>query len=180
MHTRLTTSSIPALFNALAMHVFAIWTSSSVSRELAENRARICMLGLVTLQESWPVGGWVLRLFVSVLERLKSRLTQERQSRAASSERLMASSMRTLPPTFENSNTARTQESYTETLHSPSWDDRHLTDLQLSLQHEAQTMELRHLIPDVFAFGDVFQGGAFDQGDFFDMLSMPTSSFHGT
>jgi hypothetical protein len=138
------------------------------------------MLGLVTLQESWPVGGWVLRLFVSVLERLKSRLTQEAQTRSASSERLIASSMQPLPPADDNSSAVRPQDSYTGALPSPFWDDRHLTELQVSLQREAETMEMRHLIPDVFAFGDAFEGGGLDQGEFFDMLNMPTSTFFGT
>jgi hypothetical protein len=159
------------------MHVIAICSSHSIGRELAENRARLCMLGLVTLQESWPVGGWVFRLFVSVLERLKSRLAQETQTRPASSEHLSAPSMRPRQPVFENASTAQPPENYGDTFSSPSWYDRNLTDLQMSLQREAETMETRHLIPDVFAFGDGFQGGALHQGEFFDMLNMPTSNF---
>ncbi|KAJ5379915.1 transcriptional regulator family: Fungal Specific TF [Penicillium cataractarum] len=54
--------TIPALFNSLAIHVFMICTSRAIGRELAENRARTCMLGLTSLQESWPVSGWILRL----------------------------------------------------------------------------------------------------------------------
>ncbi|KAI3113376.1 transcriptional regulator family: Fungal Specific TF [Penicillium roqueforti] len=64
--------TIPALFNSLAIHVFTICTSRAIGRELAENRARTCMLGLTSLQESWPVSGWILRLFVYIMERLKS------------------------------------------------------------------------------------------------------------
>ncbi|CAG8043307.1 unnamed protein product [Penicillium salamii] len=65
--------TIPALFNSLAMHVFTICTSHAIERQLAENRARTCMLGLMSLQESWPVSGWILRLFVYIMERLKTR-----------------------------------------------------------------------------------------------------------
>ncbi|KAF2792173.1 hypothetical protein K505DRAFT_279309 [Melanomma pulvis-pyrius CBS 109.77] len=166
--------TIPALFNALAIHVFTICTSRPVGRELAENRARICMLGLATLQESWPVGGWVLRLFVSVLERLKSRLAQETQSRPASSEHLVASSTQPLQPAFENSCTSHHEESQTRPLPSSSWDDRHMTDLQMSLQREAETMAVRHLVPDIFSFGDVSEGAVFDQENFFEMLNVPT------
>lgn len=68
-------ASIPALFNSLSMHVFSLCTSGSVGRELAENRARTCMLGLNCLQESWPVSGWILKLFVDIIERLRRMLT---------------------------------------------------------------------------------------------------------
>ena len=64
---------IPALFNSLAIHVFTICTSRAIERQLAENRARTCMLGLMSLQESWPVSGWILRLFVYIMERLNTR-----------------------------------------------------------------------------------------------------------
>ncbi|KAH8700747.1 fungal-specific transcription factor domain-containing protein [Talaromyces proteolyticus] len=67
--------TIPALFNALAMHVFSICMSGAIGRELAENRARTCMLGLRCLQESWPVSGWILKLWVDIMERLKAKLS---------------------------------------------------------------------------------------------------------
>jgi hypothetical protein len=39
-------------------------------RKLAENSSRQCMLGLSELSKSWPVGGWILQLFVHLMERL--------------------------------------------------------------------------------------------------------------
>ncbi|KAL7892224.1 fungal-specific transcription factor domain-containing protein [Trichoderma sp. SZMC 28014] len=72
--------TIPALFNSLSMHVFSLCTSNSVGRELAENRARTCMLGLNCLQESWPVSGWILKLFVDIIERLRRMLTNRSKS----------------------------------------------------------------------------------------------------
>lgn len=62
------------------MHVFSLCTSGSVGRELAENRARTCMLGLNCLQESWPVSGWILKLFVDIIERLRRMLTNRSKS----------------------------------------------------------------------------------------------------
>ncbi|KAJ5114063.1 transcriptional regulator family: Fungal Specific TF [Penicillium angulare] len=53
------------------MHVFTICVSRDIGRELAENRARTCMLGLTSLQDSWPVSGWILRLFVYIMDKLK-------------------------------------------------------------------------------------------------------------
>ncbi|KAH8883019.1 hypothetical protein GQ53DRAFT_753151 [Thozetella sp. PMI_491] len=51
---------------------------SKVGSELAETRAHICMLGLGVLQESWPVGGWVYRLFASITGRLREKLRRSR------------------------------------------------------------------------------------------------------
>ncbi|KAH6605267.1 hypothetical protein Trco_006974, partial [Trichoderma cornu-damae] len=75
IHTR-----IPALFNSLSMHVFSLCTSGIIGRELAENRARTCMLGLTCLQDSWPVSGWILKLFVDIIERLRKTLTNRNRS----------------------------------------------------------------------------------------------------
>ncbi|KAM0257739.1 hypothetical protein ACHAQJ_004190 [Trichoderma viride] len=72
--------TIPALFNSLSMHVFSLCTSGNIGRELAENRARTCMLGLNCLQESWPVSGWILKLFVDIIERLRRMLTNRSKS----------------------------------------------------------------------------------------------------
>jgi hypothetical protein len=72
---------ITALFNALAVHVYMICTSYTIDQGLAEIRARVCMMGLASMQESWPVGGWVLKLFDSIMERLKQPL-QERQAKS--------------------------------------------------------------------------------------------------
>lgn len=73
-------TSIPALFNSLSMHVFSLCACGSVGRELAESRARTCMLGLNCLQESWPVSGWILKLFVDIIERLRRMLTKRSKS----------------------------------------------------------------------------------------------------
>lgn len=67
----LTLDRIAALFNALAVHVYLICTSDTVIKGLAKTRAHVCMMGLASLQQSWPVGSWVLKLFNSIMARLK-------------------------------------------------------------------------------------------------------------
>ncbi|KLP03310.1 related to cutinase transcription factor 1 beta [Fusarium fujikuroi] len=68
--------TIPALFNALAMHLLSLCESRElenfqVRKGLAEARSDICMLGLEVLQESWPVGRWVYRLFAMIRNRMR-------------------------------------------------------------------------------------------------------------
>ncbi|KAG5744560.1 hypothetical protein H9Q70_012735 [Fusarium xylarioides] len=69
-------TGIPALFNALAMHLLSLCESRElenfqVRKGLAEARSDICMLGLEVLQESWPVGRWVYRLFSMIRSRMR-------------------------------------------------------------------------------------------------------------
>ncbi|RTE70314.1 hypothetical protein BHE90_015293 [Fusarium euwallaceae] len=64
---------IPALFAALAIHAIVIRRRDPIRRQLAENRSRQCMLALSELSKSWPIGGWILRLFVSLMLRLTGR-----------------------------------------------------------------------------------------------------------
>jgi hypothetical protein len=45
----------------------------STQRQLAEHRARLCMLGLGKLQDQWPVAGWVLKLFDRLMEEMRSQ-----------------------------------------------------------------------------------------------------------
>ncbi|KID81482.1 cutinase transcription factor 1 alpha [Metarhizium guizhouense ARSEF 977] len=61
---------VPALFAALAIHTIVIRRNIPIRRQLAENRARQCMLALSELSKSWPSGGWILRLFVGLMFRL--------------------------------------------------------------------------------------------------------------
>ncbi|KAI8713951.1 Zn(2)-C6 fungal-type domain-containing protein [Fusarium sp. LHS14.1] len=61
---------IPSLFAALAIHAIVIRRNRPIHHQLAENRARQCMLALGELSKSWPVGGWILRLFISLFIKL--------------------------------------------------------------------------------------------------------------
>jgi hypothetical protein len=47
-----------------------ILRNDSVRAQLAENKARQCMLALSELSKSWPVGGWILQLFINLFKRL--------------------------------------------------------------------------------------------------------------
>lgn len=60
-------------------------TSRTVDRALAENRIRICMLGLNSLQECWPVGSWVYLMFKTVVKKLQSKFHVEESSLVPSS-----------------------------------------------------------------------------------------------
>lgn len=64
---------IPTLFGALSIHSLIIGSRQLVSSQLAENRARQCMLALSELSKLWPAAGWVLRVFDKVLRRLTGR-----------------------------------------------------------------------------------------------------------
>jgi len=66
-------------------------SSDEVSKKLADHRAQMCMLGLSEMQEPWPCGGWILRVFVRIMEKVKNRgtakaaksLSQKRDDSAA-------------------------------------------------------------------------------------------------
>ncbi|RVX71097.1 hypothetical protein B0A52_03463 [Exophiala mesophila] len=61
---------IPTLFGALSIHSLVILCRQPISSQLAENRARLCMLALSELSKLWPAAGWILRVFDKVLRRL--------------------------------------------------------------------------------------------------------------
>ncbi len=69
----LTTSRVPALFAALSIHTIVIQRRESVQRQLAENRARQCILAFGELARGWPVAGWVMGLFINLMKRLTSQ-----------------------------------------------------------------------------------------------------------
>lgn len=83
-------ASIPALFNALAMHLFVMCTSTSTERELAENRARTSMLSFDALQQCWPAASWVYLMFKTVLDKLETKFKAESSTRAQRRDRQAA------------------------------------------------------------------------------------------
>lgn len=52
------------------MHAIVIRRKNAIHSQVAENRARQCMLALSELAKSWPVAGWISRLFISLMTRL--------------------------------------------------------------------------------------------------------------
>lgn len=56
-------------------------SEDALARRLAERRAESCMLGLSELEKFWPVGGWILQVFVHVMRKLSSRPEASRLKR---------------------------------------------------------------------------------------------------
>ncbi|RHZ62630.1 hypothetical protein CDV55_106004 [Aspergillus turcosus] len=61
---------VPSIFAALSIHAVVIRRKDPIRRQLAENRARQCMLAMSELARSWPVAGWILRLFINLMKKL--------------------------------------------------------------------------------------------------------------
>ena len=60
--------SITSLFNSLCIHTMDIRRSEKTARQVAEHRAKLCLLGLKELQKTWEVTNWVLQLFFQFLD----------------------------------------------------------------------------------------------------------------
>jgi hypothetical protein len=170
--------SIPALHNALAIHVFAICTSQAIGRELAENRARTCMLGLVTLQKSWPAGNWVHRFFVSIMERLQSKaqrdsVTSERGTPTKPAKEASTPRQNGDHP-FRPWEVQTPGREYDSERHADRLRRDQATQMQNFYQYEIQDIGSRSYVPDIFTFGDASIDTVFAQGEFFDHLNLPT------
>lgn len=65
---------VSGVFAALSIHVMSIRRlGDTMSKKLADHRAQLCMLGLGEMQEPWPCGGWILQVFVRIMDKVKSR-----------------------------------------------------------------------------------------------------------
>ncbi|KAF2440118.1 hypothetical protein P171DRAFT_457825 [Karstenula rhodostoma CBS 690.94] len=60
---------ITNLFNTLCIHVAHLRRSNGITQTIAENRAKLCLLGLQELQRTWEVANWVLQHFFQYLDR---------------------------------------------------------------------------------------------------------------
>ncbi|KAL7918465.1 fungal-specific transcription factor domain-containing protein [Trichoderma austrokoningii] len=184
--------TIPALFNSLSMHVFSLCTSGSVGRELAENRARTCMLGLNCLQESWPVSGWILKLFVDIIERLRRMLTN--RSKSGELSRVTASPVPGHPQPSQNLQLVGTLQSISEQTQAPLVDmTAHPMDPLLKPPLEMPTGGLAvypsefapysttnaALFPNLFVLDDLFANLDAGQVSFFDSLEVPNYDVQG-
>ena len=58
----------PSVFASLTIYALMIRSSDKTQRELAENRARLLMLGLNQIAETWPASTWILRLFQTIFK----------------------------------------------------------------------------------------------------------------
>ncbi|KAL7931898.1 fungal-specific transcription factor domain-containing protein [Trichoderma chlorosporum] len=181
--------TIPALFNSLSMHVFSLCTSGIIGRELAENRARTCMLGLTCLQESWPVSGWILKLFVDIIERLRRKLT----NRIGSGELSRVTASPALCPSQQQNNSTRPYQQHPGTLsdmsREPNIQEPYITGAMgsssklslnaqcdiplLSNDYSALSATNTELLPNLFILDDIFSDLNEGQGNFFDLLEVP-------
>lgn len=59
---------IPGLFATMGMHVVDIRFGGAVERQLAVVKVWTCMIALRELQTSWPVSGWIFRLFTKIVQ----------------------------------------------------------------------------------------------------------------
>ncbi|RAH68112.1 fungal specific transcription factor domain-containing protein, partial [Aspergillus aculeatinus CBS 121060] len=57
------THLITHVFSTLCIHTLQFRRETGTGRQLAEHRARLCLLGLQELQKSWDLENWVLELF---------------------------------------------------------------------------------------------------------------------
>lgn len=60
----------PSIFATLTIYALILRSSDNNQRELAENRARLVMLALREISETWPASSWILRLFETLLKNL--------------------------------------------------------------------------------------------------------------
>ncbi|OOF94208.1 hypothetical protein ASPCADRAFT_131769 [Aspergillus carbonarius ITEM 5010] len=159
--------TIPALFNSLAMHVFSMCTSRKYGRDLAEIRAQVCMLGLTSLQESWPVSGWILKLFMDIMERLKNMTRCQNTQRAQGTEPDSIVSTRQSskgrdigPPT----STPFTEPGATLTS----------TEASSTAALDTTFADSTDICPNLFVMDDLFQDPTLEQTSFFDLLRLPS------
>ncbi|KAM0476102.1 hypothetical protein ACHAPX_006519 [Trichoderma viride] len=182
------TARIPALFNSLSMHVFSLCSSGSVGRELAENRARTCMLGLNCLQESWPVSGWILKLFVDIIERLRRMLTI--RSKSGELSRVTASPAPGYPQQPSRQETPRSQNPQLGPIHgigeqtpldmtaNPMDPLMKPLDVQTGIpvypnEFAPYSTTNAALFPNLFVLDDLFANLDAGQVSFFDSLEVP-------
>lgn len=162
------------------MHIWALCTSSEVGRELAENRCRTCILGLSVMQESWPVGGWVYRLFVSIMSRLKAKSGNSSRDEILNRRVAQVPSSRGPYQTPESSwqpeHGAPPLDSYSTNPVYSVMDSRDSQSLVRQNNQQAwwgaqQEIMASDFIPDLFLLGDTGHDLPLDQqGDFFDLL----------
>ncbi|KAH7127993.1 fungal-specific transcription factor domain-containing protein [Dactylonectria estremocensis] len=172
--------TIPALFNSLSMHVFALCTSGSIGRELSENRARICMLGLACLQDSWPVSGWILKLFVDIMKRLRKKLSGVAgpsiiDNLISDSETEQANRPGGRGQYVLQTGQHNQHKSPRTTLHSGSTTASRIPVASPTLPNDGVTTDTLNteLFPNLFMLDDILSDCSTNQVNFFDLLTVP-------
>ncbi|KAI1627506.1 fungal-specific transcription factor domain-containing protein [Exophiala viscosa] len=63
---------VPALFAAMGMQAVDICSGQSILEQLAAVKVRLAMIALRELQSTWPVSGWIFRLFSKIVRRIRN------------------------------------------------------------------------------------------------------------
>lgn len=183
----LTASRIAALFNALAVHVYTICTSRAIDRSLAETRAKVCMLGLSAMQNAWPVGGWVLKLFEMIMHKLRSSTRTRTSNTDRRSKRPTSRNKRANHESGTDFSTAQHNAAIQQHDNTDEWNTMKFPSQQpasYSTTNEGNARnalstpsysfsDLGYDIPDMFFFDDAVAGAVSDQENFFQWLELP-------
>ena len=62
----------PALFAAMGMHAVNICSGDMIREQLGVVKVRLAMIALLELQSTWPVSGWIFRLFAKIVRRIRN------------------------------------------------------------------------------------------------------------
>jgi len=68
--------SITSFLAALCIHTIDLRRSTGIRRQLAEHRARICLMGLTEIQKYWKINDTVLDLFFQYLDKATAKRPQ--------------------------------------------------------------------------------------------------------
>jgi hypothetical protein len=63
---------VPSLFAAMGMQAVDICSGEAVQEQLAVVKVRLAMIALRELQSTWPVSGWIFRLFSKIVRRIRN------------------------------------------------------------------------------------------------------------
>lgn len=63
---------VPSLFAAMGMQAVDICSGQPVQEQLAVVKVRLAMIALRELQSTWPVSGWIFRLFAKIVRRIRN------------------------------------------------------------------------------------------------------------
>ena len=184
------------------MHVFVMCTSRSNPRAVSEARAKMCMMGLTSMQAAWPTGGWVLKLFEHILARLCKTTTittsfgvgvtrdcedptevRSRHEHGVEVPQQHTTSNTSDPPSLPSAavagSTANPRTRATGEGEHPAKEIEPQRSLQGETTADAFVEDMSSqqpftdLLPNLFILGEYEQGNALDQDLFFQWLELP-------
>lgn len=63
---------VPSLFAAMGMQSVDICSGQPILEQLGVVKVRLAMIALRELQSTWPVSGWIFRLFAKIVRRIRN------------------------------------------------------------------------------------------------------------